>query len=206
MPEIKVRPNRMELLKLTRRLNVARRGHKLLKDKQEELMRQFLSYLNELEAVLTELIESLEDVNRAFQLASALGDPFLFDRTLVEPLSKMEVNVKWKSVVNVPIPVLEVVYPGPLLYGFLGVSVELDSAYRQLLDSLDKLIRLMELEVSVLNLGLALESTRRRVNALEYELIPQMESAIRFISMKLEELQLETITKLMRIKDIIRGR
>lgn len=206
MPEIKVRPNRMELLKLTRRLNVARRGHKLLKDKQEELMRQFLSYLNELEVVLTELIESLEDVNRAFQLASALGDPFLFDRTLVEPLSKMEVNVKWKSVVNVPIPVLEVVYPGPLLYGFLGVSVELDSAYRQLLDSLDKLIRLMELEVSVLNLGLALESTRRRVNALEYELIPQMESAIRFISMKLEELQLETITKLMRIKDIIRGR
>ncbi|MBC7320048.1 V-type ATP synthase subunit D [bacterium] len=206
MPEIKVRPNRMELLKLTRRLNVARRGHKLLKDKQEELMRQFLSYLNELESVLTELIKSLEDVNRAFQLASALGDPFLFDRTLVEPLSKMEINVGWKSIVNVPIPVLEVVYPGPLLYGFLGVSVELDSAYKQLLDSLDKLIRLMELQVSVINLGIALESTRRRVNALEYELIPQMESAIRFISMKLEELQLETITRLMRIKDIIRGR
>jgi len=206
MPEIKVRPNRMELLKLTRRLNVARRGHKLLKDKQEELMRQFLSYLNRLESVLVELIKSLEDVNRAFQLASALGDPFLFDRTLVEPLSKMEINVKWKSIVNVPMPVLEVVYPGPLLYGFLGVSVELDSAYKQLLDSLDRLIELMELQVSVINLGIALESTRRRVNALEYELIPQMESAIRFISMKLEELQLETITRLMRIKDIIRGR
>ncbi len=206
MPEIKVRPNRMELLKLTRRLNVARRGHKLLKDKQEELMRQFLSYLTELEVILTELITSLEDVNMAFQLASALGDPFLFDRTLVEPLSKMEINVRWRSLINVPIPVLEVVYPGPLLYGFLGVSVELDSAYKQLLDSLDKLIRLMELEVSVINLGIALESTRRRVNALEYELIPQMESAIRFISMKLEELQLETITRLMRIKDIIRGR
>lgn len=206
MPEIKVRPNRMELLKLTRRLNVARRGHKLLKDKQEELMRQFLSYITELETVLTELISSLEDVNMAFQLASALGDPFLFDRTLVEPISKMEINVKWKSLINVPIPVLEVIHPGPLIYGFLGVSVELDSAYKQLLDSLDKLIRLMELEVSVINLGIALESTRRRVNALEYELIPQMESAIRFISMKLEELQLETITRLMRIKDIIRGR
>jgi len=206
MPEIRVRPNRMELLKLNRRLNTARRGHKLLKDKQEELMRQFLNRIRELESLLSELIVSLEDVNRAFQLASALGDPFLFDRSLVEPLSRMEIDVNWSSVVNVPVPGIDVTYPGPLLYGFLGVSMELDSAYRQLMDSLDKLIHLIELEESVIELGLSLESTRRRVNALEYELIPQLESAIRFISMKLEEMQLSTTTRLMRIKDIIRDR
>lgn len=206
MPEIKVRPNRMELLKLNKRLSTARRGHKLLKDKQEELMRQFLARIKELEGILAELIESLEDVNRAFQLASALGDPFLFDRTLVEPLSRMEIDVRWGSIVNVPIPSIEITYPGPLLYGFLGISIELDSAYKQLRESLDKLIRLIELERSVIELGISLESTRRRVNALEYELIPQLESAIRFISMKLEEMQLSTTTRLMRIKDIIRGR
>jgi len=206
MPEVRVHPNRMELMRLRQRLAVARRGHKLLKDKQEELTRQFLTRVNELKTVLEELIASLEDVNKTFQLATALGDPFLFDRTLIKPLTEMKVDINWNPIVNVDIPIVNVTPPGPLLYGFLGVSIQLDTAYTKLLNSLNKLIQLVELEEAVINLGLALESTRRRVNALEHELIPQLEESIKLISMKLEETQRSTITRLMKIKDIIRGK
>jgi V/A-type H+-transporting ATPase subunit D len=206
MPELRVHPNRMELMRLRQRLAVARRGHKLLKDKQEELTRQFLARVNELKTVLEELIASLEDVNKTFQLATALGDPFLFDRTLIKPLTEIKADIGWNSILNVDIPIIKVIPPGPLLYGFLGVSIQLDTAYNKLLNSLNKLIQLIELEEAVIDLGLALESTRRRVNALEHELIPQLEDSIKLISMKLEETQRNTITRLMKIKDIIRGK
>ncbi|MBO3441856.1 V-type ATP synthase subunit D [Clostridium botulinum] len=209
MARLNVNPTRMELTKLKKRLTTAVRGHKLLKDKQDELMRRFIDlikYNNELrKSVEVELGNSLKD----FVMARALMSSEVLEEAIMYPKEKISVSVRTKNIMSVNVPEMKFkrlleddegsIYP----YGYANTSAELDNAIEKLYNILPKLLELAGVEKSTQLMADEIEKTRRRVNALEYMTIPRLQETIRYIQMKLEENERGALTRLMKVKSML---
>lgn len=203
---LNVNPTRMELTSLKKRLKVAVRGHKLLKDKQDELMKKFIDLVkknNELRIkVEKELTESLNQ----FMMAKAVMSPEMLSEAIMIPSESISLEVSRKNIMSVNVPVMEFVREGNLStpYGYAQTSGELDEAIKKLYDVLPSLLELAEVEKSCQLMADEIEKTRRRVNALEYFMIPQLEETIKYITMKLDENERGNLTRLMKVKTMMK--
>ena len=208
MAMLNVNPTRMELTNLKRKLNTARRGHKLLKDKRDELMRRFMELVRENKALRRRVEQKLANANAHMALArSVMGDAAI-EAALMVPMQEVQLDIVEKNVMSVLIPQYKTslrssdaadIYP----YGFAFTSAELDGAVRSLSDILPELLQLAELEKSCQLMAAEIEKTRRRVNALEHVMIPQYEETIRYITMKLDENERGNTTRIMKVKDMM---
>ncbi|MEA2015991.1 MAG: V-type ATP synthase subunit D [Actinomycetota bacterium] len=200
-----VNTNRMELLKLRRRLSLARRGHKLLKDKRDELMRQWLGLIDEVKSLRLEIEKEFQSILERFVLAKAASGAYQIEQELLLPAKKIEASVKKKNVMSVNIPQYTSEVSNSILpYGYINTSGEMDIALSDFEKFLDKLLVLAEKEKMLQLMALEIEETRRRVNALEYKLIPNISETIDFITMKLDEAERSNLVRLMRVRDIVR--
>lgn len=204
--KLQVSATRMELLRLKKRLDLARRGHKLLKDKQDELMRQLLDLIETLRDLRTIVEGQLQDVYRSFLVARLWTDEQMLEEALSFPRKVVDLQVQERRIMNLRVPVLKPRLEGDIYcYGFAHTSGELDACLKKLDSVLEDMVKLSEEEKTLRLLADEIERTRRRVNALEYILIPNLQQTIKYIEMRLEEIELETLTRLMRVKKIIRG-
>ena len=202
-----VNPNRMELLRLRKRLFLARRGHKLLKDKQEELMKQFLSLIEENKKLREEVEEKLEAAYGNFLSARGFMAAEAMDEALLFPSKKITLKTKVVPVMNLRLPRFEFVEEGEVFcYGPAGTSGDLDIALSLFSEALPSMMKLAEVEKWIELMAEEIERTRRRVNALEYILIPGLEETIRSIGMKLSERERGNLTRLMKVKEMVSGR
>ena len=208
MPNITVNPTRMELTRTKARLRTAQRGHKLLKDKRDELMRQFMDIVRENRALREKVEQSLLRAHSSFTVASAVMSPELLEQALLVPKQSVELNMSVENIMSVNVPRYSFrtktqdaadIYP----YGFAQTSGELDDAVAALSGILPDLLRLAEVEKTAQLLAGEIERTRRRVNALEYVKIPQMQETVKYITMKLEENERANTIRLMKVKDMI---
>lgn len=208
MAKTQVNPTRMELTKLKKKLATATRGHKLLKDKRDELMRQFLDMVRE-NKVLREKVEAgVAAANKNFVLARSTMADEVLNVSLMAPRQEVYLESRTRNVMSVEIPQFEYktktpdendIYP----YGFAFTSSDLDDAVKSLQDVLPEMLRLAEIEKSCQLMAAEIEKTRRRVNALEHVMIPEMKEKIKFIKMKLDENERSTQIRLMKVKDMM---
>lgn len=208
MAELRVNPTRMELKKLQARYATARRGHKLLKDKRDELMKQFLDVVRENKALRERVEASLSSVHAAFSVAGATSGPQMIKEALLLPKKEGKLEVSYRNLMSVTVPTfsLQVLSEGGedgYNYGMAFTSGELDIAARALNDMLEDLVKLAEMEKTAQMLAEEIEKTRRRVNALEYIMIPRYLSAMKTIRMKLDENERGNTTRLMKVKDMM---
>ena len=208
MAEIRVNPTRMELKKLQGRYTTARRGHKLLKDKRDELMKQFLEVVREDKRLRERVEEALKTFYRGFGVASASGDPHMLEEALICPKAEASLDVSYRNVMSVTVPTFNMRVSGNRVsegfnYGLVFTSGELDVSIRELNGILTDILRMAELEKTAQLLAEEIERTRRRVNALEYIMMPQYLAAIKSIKMKLDENERGNTTRLMKVKDMM---
>ena len=208
MASTTVNPTRMELTRLKKKLVTAMRGHKLLKDKRDELMRQFLELVRENKVLRQRVEQGIERANKNFVLARASMSDELLNAALLAPKQEVSLRLGTKKVMSVDIPVFEYqtrtsdandIYA----YGFAFTSADLDDAVKSLANVLPDMLRLAECEKSCQLMANEIEKTRRRVNALEHVMIPQMQSNIKYITMKLDENERSTQIRLMKVKDMM---
>lgn len=208
MAQLRVNPTRMELKKLQIRYNTARRGHKLLKDKRDELMRQFLEIVRDYKALRLKVEEALSGVYGSFSAAGALTGPKMLEEALILPKKEGELHVDSKNLMSVTVPVFDFKLMGEnssdcYNYGFAFTSGELDASLASLSLVMEDMIKLAEKEKTAQLLAEEIERTRRRVNALEYIMMPQYLDAIKTIKMKLDENERGNTTRLMKVKDMM---
>ena len=207
MAKLKVNPTRMALSELKLRLVTAKRGHKLLKDKQDELMRQFINLIKENKKLRVEVEKELSESFKSFLLASATMSPLFLESAVSFPKEKLSVEIKSKNIMSVNVPEMKFVkeeMEGSIFpYGFVQTSAELDDTVVKLQKVLDNLLSLAEIEKSCQLMADEIEKTRRRVNALEYSTIPNLEETVKDIRMKLDENERATITRLMKVKQML---
>ena len=206
MAEIRVNPTRMELKKLQGRYTTARRGHKLLKDKRDELMRQFLDVVREDKELRMRVEAALAAYYRGFSVASASGHPGMLMEALICPKKEVSIDVETRNMMSVTVPEFRMSVAGngaaeSFNYGF--ASGELDESLRELNGIMEDLLRMAELEKKAQLLAEEIERTRRRVNALEYIMMPRYLEAIKSIKMKLDENERGNTTRLMKVKDMM---
>ena len=208
MANITVNPTRMELTRLKGKLRTAQRGHKLLKDKRDELMKQFLDTVREVKALRAEVEAELMTVHGSFTVASALMSDQAMEQALLYPKQSVELTMTTQNIMSVNVPVYHFqtktksdsdIYP----YGFAATSGELDTAVEALGKVFQKMLKLAQIEKSAQLMAEEIEKTRRRVNALEYVMIPNTQEAIRYITMKLDENDRATTTRLMKVKNML---
>lgn len=203
---LKVNPNRMELLRLKKRLVLAKRGHKLLKDKRDALIQEFIRLVKENKTIREELEDRLIKCYAIFSNASSLMSKITLEETLMFPKAKSTIEVTFKNIMSVNVPKYVFKYEGNFYaYSLINTTPELDIALRNFYEILPLMLKLAELDKAVSLLADEIEKTRRRVNALEYVLIPDLEETAKFITMKLDEMARSTISAIMRIKEIIRA-
>lgn len=202
----KVNATRMELLKLRKRVKLARRGHKLLKDKRDELMKQFLSLIHRNRELREEIEKEIAGVYLNFMAARALMSPEMLEEALMLPKTQLKVDISTSLIMSVQVPKIDMEQKGDGLisYGLYEVPSELDQSLESLSLLMPKLIQLAAMEKSLELLAMEIEKTRRRVNALEYVLIPELETTARFIEMKLDEMERSSLTTLMSIMGKLR--
>ena len=203
-----VNPTRMELQKQKAKLKTARRGHKLLKDKRDELMRQFLDMVKENMEMRKKVEAAMKGANTDFVVAKAGMSEEILREALMTPKQEVYVEQSTRNVMSVDIPVYDVktrtadandIYS----YGFAYTSGDLDSAVKSLADVFPDMLKLAELEKSCQLMATEIEKTRRRVNALEHVIIPQAQANIKYITMKLDENERSTQIRLMKVKDMM---
>ena len=209
MAKLNVNPTRMELSKLKKRLATSSRSHKLLKDKQDELMRQFINLVKYNNKLRKEVEDNLQGSLKDFVMASAVMSSEFLEEAIIYPKEKISVEVGEKNVMSVSVPVMNFkrqlegdegsIYP----YGFANTSSELDDTLSKLYGILPQLLELAEVEKSCQLMADEIESTRRRVNALEYMTIPQLQETIKYIRMRLDENERSATTRLMKVKSMI---
>lgn len=206
MPLVSASPTRMELLRLKKRTVLAKRGHKLLKDKQDELVRILFVLLEGLKELRQRVEKELTESVKRFVLARSFMEPEEVEELFLVPSVKTGIEIRDKKIMTVIVPVFESKFEGDFIsYSFATTSPELDISLESLFKAYSDLIELAEKEKTLELLAIEIEKTRRRVNALEYILIPELESTVKFISMKLSEMERSDITRLMKIKDIVRS-
>ncbi len=203
-----VNPTRMELTRLKGKLKTAQRGHKLLKDKRDELMKQFLDTVRELRSLRSQVEQDLMRVHSSFTVASALMSAQAMEQALMYPKQSVELTMTFKNVMSVNVPEYHYqtrtedtgdIFP----YGFAATSGELDGAVAALGEVFQNMLKLAETEKAAQLMAEEIEKTRRRVNALEYVVIPNTQESIRYITMKLDENDRATTTRLMKVKDML---
>ena len=208
MPSTTINPTRQELNRLKNRLRTSIRGHKLLKDKRDELMKQFMDVVRENRALRKRVEEGLMKAHGAFTVAAALMSPEMLEQSLLYPKQSVELDMTFQNIMSVDVPQYQFrtssqdpgeVYP----YGFAQTSGELDDAVDALSRVLSDMLRLAEVEKTSQLLAEEIEKTRRRVNALEYVKIPEMQANIKYITMKLDENERSNTIRLMKVKDMI---
>lgn len=203
-----INPTRMELTRLKKKLTTALRGHKLLKDKRDELMRQFLDMVRENKRLREKVEADIQAASQNFVMARAAMSDEELNTALLAPTQEVYLETETRNVMSVDIPVLhyktrtanpEDIYS----YGFAFTSGDLDDAVKSLADILPDLLRLAEIEKSCQLIAAEIEKTRRRVNALEHVMIPQTQKNIQYITMKLDENERSTQIRLMKVKDMM---
>lgn len=208
MATTQVNPTRMELTRLKKKLITARRGHKLLKDKRDELMRQFLDLVKENKKLREEVESGILTSNKNFVLAKAVMRSEYLSAALMASKQTVSVEVKKKNVMSVEIPIFDYktktadendIYS----YGLAFTSGDLDFAVKSLSEVFPSMLRLAECEKSCRLMAAEIEKTRRRVNALEHVMIPELEKNIKYITMKLDENERSTQIRLMKVKDMM---
>ncbi|WP_079699222.1 V-type ATP synthase subunit D [Provencibacterium massiliense] len=208
MATMNVSPTRMELTRLKKRLKTATRGHKLLKDKRDDLMKKFLELVRKNKEFREIVEQKIMRMYSGFAVASAVMSPEMLEEALMLPKESVELNVETRNVMSVNVPVFEFSTDVENLsdiysYGFAFTSGELDSSVAALQDVLPYLLQLAQMEKSAQLLAEEIEKTRRRVNALEYVQIPMLQETIKHISMKLDENERGNLSRLMKIKDMM---
>lgn len=204
--EIRVNATRQELMRLKNRFRMAKRGHKLLKDKRDELMRIFMQLLRDNKQLRERVERKLSAAYSSFLVARSTMDPQVLEEALMSPTAGLELKAGKRTIMNAEVPVLEAVQKGNICsYGLADTSAELDDALSNFSSLMPDLIKLAEMERTVEVLASEIEKTRRRVNALEYVLIPELESTVNSIEMKLAEIERSNASRLMKIKDIVRA-
>ena len=208
MAALQVKPTRMELSNLKKKKKVAVRGHKLMKDKRDELMRRFMDIVR-LNKELRERVEQgLTASFASLQVASAIMSPEVLEQALLYPRQSVELGVEFKNIMSVNVPEYSFrtknndpseLYP----YGFAQTSGELDDALEQMAKVFEDMLQLAQVEKTMQLLAEEIEKTRRRVNALEYVMIPELEENIRYITMKLEENENATKVRLLKVKEMV---
>ena len=208
MARLNVNPTRMELSKLKIRLKTAARGHKLLIDQQDELMRQFIEMVKQNKKLREKVEEKLQNSFKDFLLARGVMSDEMLENAVAYPKEEISLNVKMKNIMSVNVPEMTFVkkntdesniYP----YGFAQTSADLDDAIDGLNNIMSELLELAQIEKACQLMADEVEKTRRRVNALEYMTIPQLKETIRFIQMKLDENERASITRLMKVKSMM---
>jgi V/A-type H+-transporting ATPase subunit D len=191
----------MELLRLRKRLIVALRGHKLLKDKLDGLMKEFLEIAKEYKRFRLAVDDELPYVLKLFVLAEITSSRKITENALESTKQDLQLTVKPRRIMSVVVPKIEVIF-GTVsgIYSFVHTSPELDQAIHSLKEFLPKLIRMAELEDTVRRLSVEIEKTRRRVNALEHTFIPRMQETVKYIKSKLDEMERSNTSRLMKIK------
>ena len=201
-------PTRMVLNQLKGRLKTARRGHKLLKDKRDELMRQFMDIIRKNMELRVRVEEGLTADFSAQQVASSIMSPEMLEQALLYPRQSVDLKINYRNIMSVNVPEYTFktksndpseIYP----YGFAQTSGELDDALEQLAKVFNDMLELAQIEKSMQLLAQEIEKTRRRVNALEYSTIPTLEENIKYITMKLEENENSTKVRLLKVKDMV---
>jgi V/A-type H+-transporting ATPase subunit D len=205
--KLKVSATRMELLKLKKRMGLARRGHKLLKEKLDELMRYFLELIKDYQALRKDMEQAVSTALRSFLVASTVMSPEAIAETLLIPQDQVKLSAQTASIMNIILPRFDLQIQGELYhYGFVDTTQELDTSFGLFSKALPVMIKLAEKEKAIELLAAEIERTRRRVNALEYVLIPGLQDSIKQVTMRLEELERSNLTRLMKVKDIVRKR
>ena len=203
-----VTPTRMVLKQLKGRLRTAMRGHKLLKDKRDELMRQFMDIVRRNKELRLRVEEGLTEAFAALSVASAVMSPEMLEQSLIYPMQSVELDMTFKNVMSVNVPVYQFsthaaeqgnIFP----YGLAQTSGELDDAMTALSGVFQDMLELAQVEKTMQLLAQEIEKTRRRVNALEYVMIPDLQKNIKYISMKLEENENSTKVRLMKVKEMV---
>ncbi|HHT85214.1 MAG: V-type ATP synthase subunit D [Bacillota bacterium] len=229
---MKIRANatRQELSRLRARIRMAQRGHRLLKDKRDQLMREFLSIVHESRRLRQEIEERLGAAYKSFSLARAVLSPSVLEEALMVQGGAEEISVSYRHIMNVLVPEMEIQGRGDdrpehdtagddekkqgatdrglgMLpsYGLATTSSDLDEAISKFQGILPLLVRLSHIERTIHLLADEIEKTRRRVNALEHVLIPELEQAVKSVAMRLEEMERANISRLMKIKEIVRA-
>ena len=209
--EIRVNPTRMELNRLKGRLNMTVRGHKLLKDKRDELMRQFLILVRKNKDLREQVEERLARSFRKFMLARAVMSEESVEQAIMFPQIRHEVELGTQNIMSVHTPKInwkqtDRAAANAFPYGLAETSGELDDSINTLTELLPELLELAEVETAVNRVAGEIERTRRRVNALEHVMIPNLQEAVRYITMKLDENERANLTRLMKVKDIVRAK
>ncbi len=208
MASTAITPTRMVLNQLKGRLKTARRGHKLLKDKRDELMRQFMDVVKLNKQLRIRVEEGLTGAFASLQVASAIMSPEMLEQSLLYPRQSVELDMKFKNVMSVNVPQYSFqtrnndpteIYP----YGFAQTSGELDDALDKLARVFEDMLELAQVEKTMQLLAEEIEKTRRRVNALEYVMIPELETNIKYIAMKLQENENSTKVRLLKVKEMV---
>ncbi len=208
MANTAITPTRMVLNQLKGRLKTARRGHKLLKDKRDELMRQFMDVVRRNKELRTKVEQGLTAAFASQQVASAVMSPEMMEQALLYPRQSVELDLTYKNIMSVNVPRYRFqtknsdpseIFP----YGFAQTSGELDDALEKLAQVFQDMLELAEVEKTMQLLAEEIEKTRRRVNALEYVMIPELEGNIKYISMKLEENENATKVRLLKVKEMV---
>lgn len=208
MAVINVNPTRMELTNLKRKLVTARRGHKLLKDKRDELMRRFMDAVRENKELRKKVEAKIAEANSHMALARSVMSDSAIEAALMMPMQEVNIDIGEKNVMSVIIPEYKSTFKTAdttdiYSYGFAYSSTDLDGAVKYISDILPDLLRLAEVEKSCQLMAAEIEKTRRRVNALEHVMIPRYEETIRYISMKLDENERGATTRTMKVKDMM---
>lgn len=208
MARLNVNPTRMELSKLKKKLQSARRGHKLLKDKRDELMRQFMILIKENRQLRAEVETAISEADKYMAVAGSVMQREVLETALMLPKQEVEIEVSQKNVMSVYIPEFHTKYKTDdtndiYSYGTAFTSTDLDGAVSALSEVFPKMIRLAEVEKACQLMADEIEKTRRRVNALEHIMIPDYEETIKYITMKLSENERNTTTSLMKVKDMV---
>lgn len=208
MAGTQVNPTRMELTRLKKKLVTATKGHKLLKDKRDELMRQFLEKVRENKALRERVEQGIQASNKNFLLARAGMQEEVLNTALLAPKQKVSLESGVENVMSVEIPKFTFKTRTPdendmFSYGFAFTSSDLDDAIQSLADVFPDMLKLAECEKSCQLMAAEIEKTRRRVNALEHVMIPDLQRNIKYITMKLDENERSTQIRLMKVKDMM---
>lgn len=208
MATTQVNPTRMELTRQKKKLATATRGHKLLKDKRDELMRRFLELVRENKALREKVEAGIKAANQNFVLARAGMSDAVLNTAMLAPKQEVYIELSSKNIMSVDVPVMEVKTRTPdandiYSYGYAFTSADLDDSVQSLAELLPDMLRLAEVEKSCQLMAEEIEKTRRRVNALEHVMIPDAQQKIKYITMKLDENERSTQIRLMKVKDMM---
>ncbi|AIF70263.1 ATP synthase subunit D [Palaeococcus pacificus DY20341] len=211
MPEIlKVKPTRMELLKLKKRIKLAAKGHKLLKEKQDALIMEFFTIYDEALSLRRELNQKMEEAFESLRMAEIEVSVTKLKEIALGVRPNKEVEIKRRNIMGVPVPLIEAESfkrtPEERGYSFVSTSPRVDIVAQKFEEVLELAVRLAEVEETLQRLAREIEKTKRRVNALEYIIIPRMEATVKFIEQRLDEMERENFFRLKRVKALLEAR